>query len=402
MGKKAEVGTPKWLANKMKSKGLQKLRWYCQMCQKQCRDQNGFKCHIESESHQRQLLIFANNPGKFLYDYSKEFECGFMNILKRAHGDKRVKANKVYQEYIRDKDHVHMNSTRWTTLTGFCYYLGKTGKCKVDETDEGLFIAWIDRDPDTIARQEALAKKKKLEKDDNERLAEFIDKQVQKAKEGKEEAEDEEPKFTELVRESEEDVLKLELKVKETKPLEGPSIPRPGKSVFNQVDTKPAKRIKKEPSTDRESSKKKSALEEIIEEEKRQAAKKASSSKGKSSDSNHVKKYWLKKDIVVKVVTKSLGEKYYKQKGYIKEVIDRYVAVVVMLNTGSKLKLDQEHLETVIPGVGKPVLVVNGEFRGEEGELLSIDVDKFCAKIKLVSGEKISLPYEHFSKLHSQ
>lgn len=46
---KAEVGTPKYLANKMKAKGLQKLRWYCQMCQKQCRDENGFKCHINTE-----------------------------------------------------------------------------------------------------------------------------------------------------------------------------------------------------------------------------------------------------------------------------------------------------------------------------------------------------------------
>jgi DNA/RNA-binding protein KIN17 len=34
---KAEAGTPKAIANKMKSKGLQKLRWYCQMCQKQVR-----------------------------------------------------------------------------------------------------------------------------------------------------------------------------------------------------------------------------------------------------------------------------------------------------------------------------------------------------------------------------
>ena len=43
---KNDVGGPKWLANKMKSKGLQKLRWYCQMCEKQCRDENGFKCHV--------------------------------------------------------------------------------------------------------------------------------------------------------------------------------------------------------------------------------------------------------------------------------------------------------------------------------------------------------------------
>ena len=35
--------TPKAIANRIKAKGLQKLRWYCQMCQKQCRDENGFK-----------------------------------------------------------------------------------------------------------------------------------------------------------------------------------------------------------------------------------------------------------------------------------------------------------------------------------------------------------------------
>ena len=34
------VGTPKYLAKKVKSKGLQRLRWYCQVCQKQCRDAN--------------------------------------------------------------------------------------------------------------------------------------------------------------------------------------------------------------------------------------------------------------------------------------------------------------------------------------------------------------------------
>ena len=31
---KAERGTPKDIANRQKAKGLQKLRWYCQMCQK--------------------------------------------------------------------------------------------------------------------------------------------------------------------------------------------------------------------------------------------------------------------------------------------------------------------------------------------------------------------------------
>ena len=61
--------------------------------------------------------------------------------------------SRIYNEYIAHKEHVHMNSTRWETLTGFVMYLGKTGKCKVDQTEEGWFIAWIDRDPETIARQ---------------------------------------------------------------------------------------------------------------------------------------------------------------------------------------------------------------------------------------------------------
>ena len=40
MGKeKGGFLTPKAIANRIKAKGLQKLRWFCQMCQKQCRDE---------------------------------------------------------------------------------------------------------------------------------------------------------------------------------------------------------------------------------------------------------------------------------------------------------------------------------------------------------------------------
>ena len=116
MGKKAEVGTPKWLSNKIKSKGLQKLRWYCQMCEKQCRDENGFKCHTMSESHQRQLLLFGENSGSYLSGYSKDLEKGYTDILRRQYPEKRVHANVVYQQYISDKNHVHMNATCWVEL----------------------------------------------------------------------------------------------------------------------------------------------------------------------------------------------------------------------------------------------------------------------------------------------
>eukprot|EP00434_Breviolum_minutum_P037611 symbB.v1.2.033356.t1/scaffold4121.1/size44329/7 len=68
---KQEVGSTKWLGNKMKAKGLQKLRWYCQMCQKQCRDENGFKCHRMSDGHQRQMQLFVQDPNRFMDEFSQ-------------------------------------------------------------------------------------------------------------------------------------------------------------------------------------------------------------------------------------------------------------------------------------------------------------------------------------------
>lgn len=50
------------------------------MCKKQCRDQNGFKCHLTSETHQRQLLLFAENPDTYLKEYSEEFENNFLKV----------------------------------------------------------------------------------------------------------------------------------------------------------------------------------------------------------------------------------------------------------------------------------------------------------------------------------
>ena len=72
----------------------------------------------------RQMRVFAENPHRVLDEFSREFEKGFLTILSHRHGTKRVKANVVYQEYIADKQHTHMNATCWTTLTGFCMYLG--------------------------------------------------------------------------------------------------------------------------------------------------------------------------------------------------------------------------------------------------------------------------------------
>ena len=113
---------------------------------------------------------------------SAQFEEGFMDILSRRHGTKRMHSNVVYQEFIGDKLHVHMNATQWTTLASFVQYLGRLGKVAVDETEKGFYISYIDRDPAAMARQEAREKKDKMEMDDEERTRRFIEKQSKMAK----------------------------------------------------------------------------------------------------------------------------------------------------------------------------------------------------------------------------
>lgn len=62
-------------------------------------------------------------------------------------------ANRVYQEYISDKNHLHMNATRWVTLTEFVKHLGRSGIARVDENEKGWFISWIDNSPKALAKQ---------------------------------------------------------------------------------------------------------------------------------------------------------------------------------------------------------------------------------------------------------
>lgn len=382
---KADFLSPKAIGNRIKAKGLQKLRWYCQMCQKQCRDENGFKCHCMSESHQRQLLLASENPNQFLNYFSEEFKSDFIELLRRRFGTKRVHNNIVYNEYISHREHVHMNSTQWETLTDFTKWLGREGYCKVDETPKGWYVQYIDRDPETIRRQEELERKKKQDMDDEERSAKFIEEQVRRGREGKEP--EEEPVFTELKRMSEDEKVAFNLDIASAGPSKtsttlGPSALKAAAS---------AKRKESSHSGDSKDKKKKSALDEIIEMEEQ---------KKKSVRSDN----WIQANIVVKVITKRLGEKYYKKKAVIREVQDKYTAVVKMIDSGDKLKLDQSHLETVIPAPGKRVLIVNGQYKDTEAILEGINEHKFSATLMLDSGRMKGktvegIAYEDFSKL---
>ncbi|OAQ96177.1 hypothetical protein LLEC1_02802 [Akanthomyces lecanii] len=178
---KAEAGSVKHLNNKLKSKGLQRLRWYCQVCEKQCRDANGFKMHTQSESHVRQMLVVGEDPKKYINEFSNQFLSDFINLLKTGHGEKQVQINHFYQEYIANKEHIHMNATKWPSLTEFAKHLGREGICRVEENDKGIHITWVDNSPDALKRQEALRRKEAQNQGDEEIEQRMIKEQIRRA-----------------------------------------------------------------------------------------------------------------------------------------------------------------------------------------------------------------------------
>ncbi|KAJ8047098.1 DNA/RNA-binding protein KIN17 [Holothuria leucospilota] len=386
--------TPKAIANRIKAKGLQKLRWYCQMCQKQCRDENGFKCHLTSESHQRQLLLFAENEEEFLDAFSSGFLDDFMELLRRRFGTRRVHCNIVYNEYISDRDHTHMNSTKWETLTEFVKWLGREGYCTVDHTEKGWFITYIDRDPEAVRRQQESAKKKKMERDDEERIQKFIEKQVERGHSSSGLSND--PQYTELQREN--DSQKITLSLAASSSSGSSTQATESNEKRDSVAVNPLKELSGSASSKKEHKKehkkRKTALEEIMEEERKKKAKLETK-----------KDNWLMEGIVVKVVTKRLGEKFFKKKGVVQELRDPYTAVVKMIDSGAKIKMDQIHVETVIPAIGRKLLFVNGRYCGSRGRLEALDEETGTLRVLVESGpnkgkvvEKVA--YEDVSKLY--
>jgi DNA/RNA-binding protein KIN17 len=225
---RAEMGSTKQISNQMKSKGLQRLRWYCQACSRQMRDENGFKCHVASESHVRNMMIIGEDPRKAINDFSNQFQSDFLKLLRTGHGEKKINVNHFYQEYISNKEHVHMNATKWASLTEFAKYLGREGICRVEEEEAddngrggGLMISWIDNTPEALRRQDALKKKARQDRGDEEREWKGIREQIAKArKEGLADDEDVDDETRRTLQRKEGETIKLTFTPKKPPPAE--------------------------------------------------------------------------------------------------------------------------------------------------------------------------------------
>ena len=433
---------PKAIANRVKAKGLQKLRWFCQMCQKQCRDENGFKCHLTSDAHMRQMAIFGENPQRVIDGFSEQFEEAFLEHMRTAHRFKRVAAAHAYNELITDRLHIHMNATKWLTLTEFITYLGREGKLKVEQEDDRgtLFITYIDRDPDALRREEQRGKRMRAETGEEERRMKRFMEQRQNAEEttttGKaSHAANVHGGGGDLLERSGNGAdVKLAFSLG-TKPVAMGSIGAAigGASaralpVFGGGSKKGTDARMLSSTTASTTSadgqhaqcppppsgappslrashvlaanvngvapaKEKSALASIVEEQERER------------ERMNRKDHWLRESIVVKIIDKKLREQdLYKRKGVVVKVIDTYVAEVEVTDGDDIIvvRVDQAKLETVIPKIGGAVIVVNGAYRGYPGKLVELQEKDFKGVVMLSSGphkgRKIVLEYEDFSR----
>ena len=90
-------------------------------------------------------------------------------------------ANQVYNEYIQDRHHLHMNATRWVSLSEFVKHLGRTGVARVEDSELGWYIQWIDNSPSARARQDAIRKMDRNKMDDEQRSRKLLDEQIRRA-----------------------------------------------------------------------------------------------------------------------------------------------------------------------------------------------------------------------------
>ncbi|KAL4426201.1 hypothetical protein ABPG74_002966 [Tetrahymena malaccensis] len=405
---KAEAGTPKDISNRMKLKGLQKLKFYCQMCKKQCRDQNGFNCHLKSETHLYNMRQFAENPSEFLSSYSKEFENNFMDLLKKRFNQKRVLANSVYKEYIGDKTHVHMNSTKWTTLTGFVMYLHETGKVTADQTDRGLFITYVDKGLEAIKQQREEEKRMRLEKKTEKMQQIELERQLQNVKRLEEtmnkniEAKNEQMDELDLEGGQFEFGISFNLK-KDDQEQEEDEVDAEEEEEENKEEQQISFSVQQE-------NNQKNDQAAVPNQNKNENNTKINQQEGDKMEQEGDDAYdeipWLQESITVKIKDKELENgSYYNEKAIVKEVNseDPFQGKIQLIKKPEVvIQMDQQFLETVIPKLEGEVMILKpGQYCKKIGILKSVVKEQFEGLIQLKDDPSIQLniPYELFSKI---
>lgn len=370
------------------TKGLHKLKYFCQVCNKQLKDKDGFKCHLASNFHNLNIQRVAQNPDYFINNYSLEFEKGFLDIIKRNYPEVYVSSNKVYQEYISDSTNTHLNATKWTNLSSFIKYLKETNKCEVIYDEKESKLKLKDSSFKSIIEKEKFAKKEKeLLKEDQRKRQEFkkllgLDK-MNKIK-NEEIIKDDNSNNNQNddlnnIEEKKELVMDFKFDLKKEKMH---------KNIFNQLNKNNLEYTEVDKLQKQETLLKKKIKrndDNLNEEQTLKFSSFSNLDNYKSNNNNNAdiissedifdfNKPWITENIIVKVKDTNLKE-IYNKKGKIIAVEDSFKALVDLSNN-IKLKIDQVNLEPVIPQLKSKVMILYGDFKQSIGTLESINIEK--------------------------
>ena len=398
---KAEKGSLKDIGKRIKAKGLQKLRFWCEMCSKQCRDANGFKCHLTSESHLRQMKLFSEHANSIVKQKSTEFEKLFMDTLRLRHSTVMVNANNVYQEIIRDKAHVHMNATHWATLSDFVQYLGKMGKCKVEETERGFYVQYrpvqtVQQQQEALRKQQQAAADEKAEEAYQERMQQLRQEQLS-LQVGATTVSEPTKLETERTEQIKVDLSSI-VAAKGQESNSNRSTSKRKASVFGEDEEDDEDSAKEEnrptgpPPIPVAAPKLEKKAQRLVDD----TQKDSNATKQQQPNNDDEEEPWLMKDILVRIIRKKSD--HFKQKAVIDKLLDPFTAQVSLLNDDSiQLTFDQRHLETVVPKEehGK-VYIVRGPDCGAKAKVVYVDKKKQRAVVR-IHERQVELDLDAFS-----
>jgi len=276
-------------------------------------------------------------------------------------------------------------ATKWSSLTEFIKDLALRGVATIEDTPKGWFMVYKPKDAEETLRTAMNAKRERNSEQAEERAEREMEAQLAKIARleaaaggaaGGEAA-------GELVRDEGDAPLKLALAPSKAR---APVMPLPAAADFAAPDEGGggARGGRGGPP---------SALAEIM----------AADEAARDAAARRLD-YWLFEGIVVKVMARELAAQgYYKAKGAVTRLIDRYVAEVTLVDSGDVIRVDQAQLETVLPAPGGGVRIVRGAHRGASATLLGVDVDRFKARVRVrrgpADGRELELDYEDVCKL---
>lgn len=403
--------------------GLKRLRYYCEMCNKQCSDQHSFDRHSHSQTHIRNMQLFRDNPDKFTDDYSKSFESQYIDVLKRRSLNTYINANTVYNDMITsDKTHTHMNATKWSTLSDFIQYLGKTGKADVERGKQGDHDIWLIKYKSNIQSTHNNTQQHRTYNNTSSSngIDSIIDKQINALKRNIQYNNNNNDDTTDIQHSTIDHTIRHNLNlslnnnnsnsVRQHSSKQADTVQQ-NNTLFNTVnddDNNLSQHINKKQKLSEyekialESQQRKQQQLQQQQDELHKNSNNVNDTATSTSTTTAEQQGWLYPHIIVKIMNRQLDNgKYYKQKAeIIKTYLNNTVAECNVLTTNDIIRLSQNDLETVIPNINKHVMILYGKYQQRIGVLIDINESKYSCSVKLDDDTAVdNLQYEQVCKI---